>query len=85
MEKSYVLTLSVAIDLPEGAKIVGGVIRYPDGKFAIPQMSFLVGNRNTPHRMAMVSDFEDINDRVGLMEYMQEASLREMTDGETIE
>jgi len=82
MEKSYVLTLSVAIDLPEGAKIDGGAIHYPDGKIAIPQMSFLVAKKNGPYRV--VSDFEDINERVGLMEYGQEASLREMTDSDEV-
>lgn len=80
MEKSYALTLSVFIDLPEGARLVNGAIHFPDGSVAIPQMSFLYAKADKPFRS--VSDFEDINDIIGAMEYGEPATIREMEDAD---
>lgn len=81
MEKSYVLTLSVAIDLPEGATLDGSTITLPDGRTLIPTLAF--GLSKPGKRYRFIADYDEIEERVGGMEYLR-TELREATDSDEI-
>lgn len=85
MEKSFVLTLSVAIDLPEGATFGtspsgASVITLPNGDTLMPSMAFKAYKPNSliPKYVAKLADIEDY---VGGMEDLA-CSLREMEDAD---
>jgi hypothetical protein len=75
MEKSYVLTLSVAIDLPEGATLNGSTVTLPDGRTLIPTLA--LGLSKPGERYEFIADYDEIEERVGGMEYLR-TELREM-------
>lgn len=77
VSESTVVTIKVAIDLPEGARVVTGEHPYiimPNGEIVVAVLGFA-----NPKRGFFTMD--EIEENIGAMEYM-DVSMREMTEAD---
>ena len=81
MPKSVLITLKVAIDIPEGAELCDGYIHLPSGEAMLPVLAFEDHQDSSSLNWTSITKESEIEATIGGMEYVN-CTISPMTDAD---
>ena len=81
MPKSVLITLKVAIDIPEGAELCDGYIHLPSGEAMLPVLAFEDHQNSSSLNWTSITNESEIEATIGGMEYV-DCTISPMTDAD---